>query len=214
MNTTAARPRLRAFRHWRQWLLVLAAVGVIVLLRQGQLDLEERSAPFQQRASGLDRVAGRNFAIDVKGFKVAGAYLVAGDYGDPQPRRLSTPGVWLSLVATVEALQQPGLIGARLRTRDGRLYAAAPFSRPYVKDVNLDARTVAPGLPETGAWFFELPPDKLQGAHLQVFWGSRPQGMDSLVDIDLGIDAVRARELLHQAPPILDLRGKPAPATP
>lgn len=210
MNTTpVTQVRSPGYRDWRQWLLVLAALVLVVLLRQGQLDLEERSAPFLQHGSGLDRVAARNFAIDVKGFKVAGAYLVDGDYGEP-PRRLSTPGVWLSLVASVEALQTPGLIGARLRARDGRLYNAAPFSRPNVRSFNLDARTVAAGLPETGVWFFEIPPDLLRGAHLQVYWGTRPQGMDSLIDIDLGIDAARARELLDAAPPVVDLQTRRA----
>jgi hypothetical protein len=207
MSIVAA-PLLRRRRlwGWREWLLVLLALAMIVLLRKGQPDYDERVAPLPVHGRGLDRVEGRNFAIDVKGFRVAGAYLVEGDFRHPEPRQLKTPGVWLSVVATTEALQKTGIVSARLRTRDG-LYYSASGDRPKIDGVNLAERFVAPGLPESGAYFFELPPDRLAGAHLESYWGSLTPGlMDSLVDVDLGIDAARARALLDEAEPVLDLR--------
>lgn len=198
--------RRRRLWGWRDWALVLFAVAAIVLLRKGQPDYDERVAPLLVHGHVPGRVAGRNFAIDVKGFKAAGAYLVDGDFRHPEPRRLATPGVWLSVVATTEALEKEGIVSARLRTRDGLLYDASG-DRPKIDRVNLADRFVAPGLPETGAYFFELPPDRLEGAHLQLYWGNLTPGlMDSLVDIDLGIDAARARRLLDEAEPVLDLR--------
>jgi hypothetical protein len=199
--------RRRRWWGWREWLLLLGALVLIVLLRKGQPDYDARVAPLLVHGHGLDRVEGRNFAIDVKGFKVAGAYLVAGDFSHPQPRQLKSSGVWLSVVGTLEALEKPGIISARLQTRDGLFYDTSGSGRPKLDGVNLTDRFVAPGLPESGAYFFELPPDKLQGAHLQVYWGNLTPGlMDSLVDIDLGIDAARARALLDEAEPVLDLR--------
>lgn len=197
--------RMRGLR-WRDVALVLVALALIVVLRKAEPSYEEKLAPIVVHGSAkLERVEARNFAVDVRGFKLARAYLVAGPYHDPKPRRVSTSGVWLSLVAEVEALQKPGSVSAFVRTRDGLKYRAG--DRPQ-HDINLARRMLAPALPEHGAWFVELPPDALEGAHLEVLWGplGSPGRVDHLVDIDLGIDAARARALLAEAPPLLDLR--------
>lgn len=191
---------------WRDAVLVLLALALIVVLRKAEPSYDEKLAPIVVHGSSdLERVEARNFAVDVRGFKLARAYLVAGPYHDPQPRRVSTSGVWLSLVAEVEAMQTPGYVSAFVRTRDGLKYRAG--DRPQ-HPINLGRRQLAPVLPEHGAWFVELPPDALEGAHLEVFWGASgsPGRVDHLVDIDLGIDAARARALLAEAPPLLDLR--------
>lgn len=191
---------------WRDVALVLVALALIVVLRKAEPSYEEKLAPIVVRGSAkLERVEARNFAVDVRGFKLARAYLVAGPYHDPQPLRVSTSGVWLSLVAEVEALQTPGHVSAFVRTREGMKYRAG--DRPQ-HAINLSRRQLAPALPEHGAWFVELPPDALEGAHLEVLWGplGSPGRVDHLVDIDLGIDAARARTLLAEAPPLLDLR--------
>lgn len=210
MSTPAGNaPLLRWSWRWREWLLVLLALALIVLLRKGQPSYDEKVAPLLTRGQGLERVQARNFAADVKGFAVAGAYRVDGDFSHPQPRLLKTPGVWLSVVTTLEALEKTGTVSAYLHTRDGLLYAASDDDRPRLPGANLADRFVAPGLPETGAYFFELPPERLQGARLQLYWGSLTPGlMDSLVEIDLGIDPARARSLLHEAKPVVDLRMK------
>ncbi|HEY0504556.1 MAG TPA: hypothetical protein VGD42_13815 [Lysobacter sp.] len=192
---------------WHQWLLILMTLVVIVLLRKVQPTQEQKLAPIATPGSEqLERVAGRNFAVDVHGFKVARAYQVGGDLLNPRPRLLATTGVWLSVVTEIEALQTPGYISAQLRTRDGLVYRA-DTTRLKLRDLNLGDRAVAPGLPERGAYFFELPPTALEGLRLQVYWGNlTPTRMDSLVDIDLGIDAARARRLLAEAKPVVDLR--------
>jgi hypothetical protein len=198
----AGRPR------WRDAALVLLALALIVVLRNAEPGYEEKLAPIMlQGSADLERIEARNFAVDVRGFKLARAYLVAGPYHDPKPKRVSTSGVWLSVVADVEALQSPGQVDAYIRTRDGLKYRASR-DRPN-HDANLGTRMLAPLLPERGAWFFELPPDRLQGAHLEVFWGvlGVPGRVDHVVDIDLGIDDERAQALLDEAPPLLDLRG-------
>ena len=191
---------------WRDAVLVLVALALIVVLREAEPSYDEKLAPIVVHGSAkLERVEARNFAVDVRGFKLARAYLVAGPYHDPKPKRVSTSGVWLSLVAEVEALQTPGYVSAFVRTRDGLKYRAGDRPR---HPINLGGRSLAPALPEHGAWFVELPPDALEGAHLEVLWGASgsPGRVDHLVDIDLGIDAERARALLAEAPPLLDLR--------
>jgi hypothetical protein len=201
-----ARWRLPRWR-WRDALWIALALIAVVALRKGESTYEERDAPLLQAATAPGRVAGRNFAVEVGNLKAAHAYLLKGDYSRPGDYLLRTSGLWLSVVAKVEAFDRPGYLGAQLRTRDGLVYVASSDDRPKLKGVNLRDRALAPGLVESGAWFFEVPADKLEGAHLQLYWGNLlPQGGDSLVDVDLGIDAARARKLAAEAKPVLDLR--------
>lgn len=195
-------PRLR----WRPLLWIALALVAIVVLRKHQSSYEQRDAPLLQPAPASDAV-GRNFRVEVGALKVVHAYLLNGPYPGDEALTLRTPGIWLSVLAKVEATQTQGMLTAQLRTRSGRVYVAAGAERPRLPAFNLSGRELAPGLQEVGAWFFELPPDQLQGAHLQLFWGtSLPVGGDSLVDVDLGLDAARARGMLEEAKPVLDLR--------
>jgi len=199
------RPRWR----WRDALWIALTLAAVVALRKGESDYEQRDAPLLQRAptAAPARAEGRNFAVEVKRLKVARAYLLKGDYRRPEDYQLRTPGVWLSVLGQTEALREPGYVSAQLRTRDGLVYLATSPERLKLDGFNLRERALAPGLPEQGAWFFEVPPDRLQGAHLQFYWGNLlPHGGDSLVDVDLGIDAAKARTLMAEAKPVLDLR--------
>lgn len=203
MTTPAHRlqrlPRLR----WHQLLLILLALTVIVVLRKHTAQMEDRSAPVAVHGAVGQRLQGRNFAIEVASVRVA-QRLSARDPLAYPPRtlRLETAGVWLVVAARVESLEEPGLVGARLRTRDGLEYEALDGTR--LRASNLD-RVVVPGLPETGNYFFELPADRLQGAHLEFFWGGLvPKPLDSLLDVDLDIDVATAQRLLAAAKPELD----------
>ncbi|KRD76843.1 hypothetical protein [Lysobacter sp. Root983] len=203
----AAAPRRPLLRwRWRDALWIALALVAVVALRKGQSDYEQRDAPLLQSAPAA-RAVGRNFAVEVGRLKVAHAYLLKGDYGDSEDRTLRSPGVWLSVLAKVEALQRPGYLTAQLRTRDGLVYVASNKERPKLKGFNLSERELAPGLAEEGAWFFELPPEQIEGAHLQLYWGNGlPVGGDSLVDVDLGLDKTTAGKLIADAKPVLDLR--------
>ncbi|MGH8082525.1 MAG: hypothetical protein ACREP7_18260 [Lysobacter sp.] len=205
MNATARR-RLPRWR-WRDALWIVLALIAVVALRKGESTYEERDTPLVQPAKAPGTVAGRNFSVEVGKVKAARAYLLKGDYAHPEDYLLRTPGLWLSVLAKVEATDRPGYLGAQLRTRDGLVYVASSADRPKLKGINLRDRALSPALVESGAWFFEVPADKLEGAHLQLYWGSLlPVGGDSLVDVDLGIDAAAARKLTSEAKPVLDLR--------
>ncbi|ALN88442.1 hypothetical protein LC55x_5195 [Lysobacter capsici] len=206
-TTTTSDTGMRARWRWRDALWIVLALIAVVALRKGESSYEQRDAPLVQHARGPARAEGRNFAVEVGNVKAARAYLLKGDFSRSEDLLLRTPGLWLSVLAKVESTQRPGYVSAQLLTRDGLVYAASSAERPKLKGINLSERPVAPGLPENGAWFFEVPADRLEGAHLQLYWGNGlPQGGDSLVDVDLGIDAARARKLLAEAKPVLDLR--------
>lgn len=201
----ATRPRRLPVR----WSLVAAAVLVlaaIVGLRKAEPGFDEKLAPFVLQGRVEQRVEARNFAVRVKRLKLTGAYLTKAGLFDAAPRRVRADGVWLSALVEAEPLLEPGYISAWLRTPDGRDYLAAAEDRPKVDGINFGRQQLATGLTGTGAYFFDVPPEALQGAHLLFFWGlSKPGDMDHVIDIDLGLDAAAVRKLRAAAPPVIDL---------
>lgn len=188
---------------WRQWAWVLVGLALIVLMRKNLLSYDERLAPLPVHGALKQRVAGRNFAVTVNGFRLARSYKTAGAWISRQDSVvLKTPGIWMSAVVSLEAFQQPvGAVTARLRARDGSYYTAGGSDRPSVKGVNLTGQTVLPGLPQNGAYFFELPPAQLVGAHLEFFTAPHvPGSNDSVIDVDLGLDQAKVDDLVAKAP--------------
>lgn len=207
--TAATHPRRKLPIHWPLVFAAIACAFLIVWLRGHMPDLAAKSQPFVHAGERGEKITARNFSVEVKTTspKTARAYLLQGRQPGEAAFKLASSGVWVSAVATVEALQEPGMIGARLRTRDGRLYPSAKADRPALPGTNLADVILSPGLPRTGAYFFEVPPDALEGLHMELFWNRHaPQPWDSVVDIDLGIDAARAQSLRTEAPAELDLR--------
>ena len=193
---------------WRQWVWVLIGLALIVLMRKNLLSYDERLAPVPVHGAVKERVAGRNFAVTVNGVRLARSYKTAGAWISRQDTVvLKTQGIWMSAVVSLEAFQQPiGAVTARLRALDGSYYNAGGSDRPNVKGVNLTSQTVLPGLPQNGAYFFELPPAQLVGAHLEFFTAPHvPGSNDSLIDIDLGLDKAKVDDLLAKAPDEMSL---------
>ncbi len=195
-----------------RWSLVLAAIlcaVVIVWLRSHSPNLAAKSRPYVHAGVRGEKVVARNFSVEVRSTspKLAHAYLTESRQRGAPPFRLGSNGIWVSAVVLVEALEQPGIIDSRLRTRSGWTYPAAGADRPALPGMNLYGTVSSPGLSRSGVFFFELPPDQLEGVHMEMFWQKyAPQPWDSVVDIDLGMDQARVRELLAAAPAELDLR--------
>lgn len=210
--TAAARSAARVRRLPIRWSLVVAVPLVlvaIVWLRRAEPDYEARIAPIAVHGQAGERIQARSFSVLVKRAKLAGAYLTRSGATDDAPAVVRPNGIWMSALVEVEGAREPVAISARLRTRDGLLYTASPITRPDIGGMGLQARRIAPGLRVTGAYFFDVPREHLQGAHLQFYAdavGGLPQGLDHLVDVDLGLDAPAVRKLLAEAPPILDLQ--------
>ncbi|MGV8931050.1 MAG: hypothetical protein ACOH1R_02910 [Luteimonas sp.] len=195
-----------------RWVLVVAALlcaVAIVWMRNHTPDVAARSKPYVHAGERGQKVLARNFSAEVKtgSPKFARAYLLEARHSGEPPFRLASHGIWVSTVVSLEALEQPGTIGARLRSRSGRIYPAAGADRPSLPGTNLAGTVSSPGLPRSGVFFFELPPDQLEGLHMELFWDLHaPQPWDSVVDIDLGLDPERTRKLLADASAELDLR--------
>jgi hypothetical protein len=205
-------PTAPRHRHLRvRWSLLVATaltLVAIVALRRAEPDYERKIAPLPVPGKVGERVVARNFAITVKRARLARAYVTRPKSFDGPPRRVLPDGIWMSALVEVEALREPGSVSARLRTRDGLFYQLSGSDRPDVDAVNLAQKRFSPGLRVSGAFFFDVPRDRLQGARLEFFWGALPipPGMDHRVDIDLGLDAAATRVLLAEARPEIDLR--------
>lgn len=203
-----ARPRRLPVR-WSLLVAVPLVLAAIVYLRKAEPDYETRIAPIPVQGRVGERIQSRSFSVLVKRTKLAGAYKLAPGVLDDAPPVVRPHGIWMSALVEVEGRDAPVSIMARLRTRDGALYIASPSTRPDIGGMGLQARRIAPGLRVPGAYFFDVPRDRLQGAHLEFYAGAVggiPTGMDHVVDVDLGLDAHAVRKLLAEAPPVLDLQ--------
>lgn len=203
-------PRRRRMRGMPvKWSLVVATVLVlaaIVWLRRSEPGFDDKLAPFVLEGRMQQRVEARDFAVAAKRIKLARAYLTAPPLFASEPVRVAADGVWLSVLVDVEPLREPGYVSAWLHARDGRTFLAAPGDRPQVRGLNFGGQSLATGLVASGAYFFDVPPEALEGATLRFFWGSaQPPDMDHVIDIDLGLDAAAAAKLRADTQAEIDL---------
>lgn len=120
---------------------------------------------------------------------------------------LATPGVWLTVPVTIEALGEPRTLAfAELIGGDGRSYRIFMGGRSQIL-----AGTAQPGIPRYVTVFVEVPPDAVPGAHLRLGLDLFDQRRDDIADIDLGLtqadaDAWAADTTPLPAPPASDAR--------
>lgn len=197
---------------WRLVSATLVSLAVIVALRTQQPSFDEKTAPMPVNGAAGQRIQARNFAVKVNKVKLARAYLVDRRRRDEADRKVAADGIWLSALADVEASHENGFVSAQLRARDGRTYRAAPNERPDLKGFNLTDTYLVAGLPASGAYFFDVPVDALEGATLQFYSGNvAPAQLDHLAGVDLGMHAGKVKTLLAEAVPMLDLRSPEPP---
>ena len=188
---------------WRALGWFAAGLVSIVLMRRDLLGYDAQLAPVIVPAALKQRVVEREFAVTVSGFRLARRYRIVDPSALEKTERVLQPqGLWLAVPVEVDMLRRPGLVGARLRTRDGLLYAANGNRRPDLRGVNIGGQMLDPGQSVKGAYFFEVPPARLPGAHLQLFSGTYPPKLDAVIDIDLGIDEAALSRAVEE----LDLR--------
>lgn len=193
------------------WVLVaVATIGALVSLR---MNYDSKLAPFVVAGRVGDPVAARAFIATVGAVELAAAMSAQNDAEEVTSKSLSSGGVWLVVHLRLDARREPiSLLTANLQSADGYQYAAVgprveglgnlPYSRKL-----LNLRTTQPGLANDGLLLFEVPRARLAGLHLQVSQAAGGAKLDSLADIDLGIDAAKAADLLEHVAPLFTVRG-------
>jgi len=119
---------------------------------------------------------------------------------DPGDRTLlATPGVWLTVPLTIEALGQPRMLGfAELVGGDGRTYTIFTGGRS-----SFLPGTAQPGVPRYATVRVEVPPDAVPGAHLRIGLEPKDQRRDDVADIDLGLTRADADAWAADDTPVL-----------
>ncbi|MEO7432999.1 MAG: hypothetical protein ABIR62_13450 [Dokdonella sp.] len=188
----------------------IATIGALVNLR---MNYDSKLAPFLVSGRIGEAVVARAFVVTVGTVELAAATSAQDDPEEITLKSLSSAGVWVVVHLRLDARLAPiSLLTANLQTSDGYAYAAAG---PRVQGAGnlaysrklLNLKTTQPGLANDGLLLFEVPRARLAGLHLQVSQASGGAKLDSLADIDLGIDAAKAVDLLEHIAPLLTVRG-------
>lgn len=179
-----------------------AGVGGTVLLA-GAMWLH--SVRPELRAAALDpirtggtigeEIATRDFSVRVDEVVAARSLAPGFSLGGKPP--VGTDGVYLIVRLSATAEREPLQLGsAELETPGGYRFR----EDPRTSDVSVSRPTFQPMIWTSTKLLFELPKDRIEGAHLVVGTGGLLPQLSSAADIDLGIGEDRAAELLRKAP--------------
>lgn len=188
----------------RRALVVLACVALLVALVAANrlIPAYERTVrPLGTTGTIGQRVHTTAFDIKVDRVTVGRSLAEKDGLGD-KPEH--TPGLFVLVWADLTGIDRPVTLDtAYLRTADGRRYDttdAMGFG-------SLDEDGTQAGLTRYGPIAFELPPGRLAGAHLVVAPEAGGNRLGAQADVDLGLSAAAAQQLVAQAPAVVRYDG-------
>ncbi|MBO0921718.1 hypothetical protein J1G42_12875 [Cellulomonas sp. zg-ZUI222] len=192
-------PRPRALGAGAAVLAALAVGHVVVTA----FPVDERvQAPFVRTAAVGETVELRYARVTAG--EPTGAVVLDPDDGT----LLATPGVWLTVPVTIDALGQPRALGfAELRGGDGRTYTVFTSGRS-----SFLPGTAQPGIARYATLRVEVAPEAVAGAHLRLGLEQKDQRRDDVADIDLGLTPADADAWAAAEDPVL--AGPPSDAPP
>jgi hypothetical protein len=113
-------------------------------------------------------------------------------------RRMTTPGIFVIAYLSAKSRLKPLQLGhVQLATRGGLSYDEAGRTDIFTTDASLE-----PMLWRSAFYVFEIPKDRLAGARLRVGQSDLVDNLSAESEIDLGLTAGRAAQLL--AHPVAD----------
>ncbi|MBD2894304.1 hypothetical protein amrb99_32280 [Actinomadura sp. RB99] len=170
--------------------LLVAAMWVHTM--RPKVDAKEMD-PLRNDGKIGQTVSNRMFSVRVDGVQAARSLAPGLSFGN-EPA-IGTDGVYLAVRIRARSEREPLRLGtAVLKTPGGYGYRYDPRSGTTSTVPDMQPMIWAPG-----TLLFELPKDRLRGAHLVVGTGGLLPQLSAAADIDLGIDADRARALLRGA---------------
>ncbi|MBO3095746.1 hypothetical protein [Cellulomonas dongxiuzhuiae] len=192
------RPRPQALGAGAAVLAALAVGHVVVTA----FPVDERvQAPFVRTATVGEPVELRYARLTAG--RPTGSTVLDGDDGT----LLATPGVWLTVPLTIEALGQPRALGfAELRGGDGRTYTVFTSGRSAFLP-----GTTQPGVPRYATLRVEVPPQAVPGARLRVGLELKDQRRDDVAEIDLGLTQADAEAWAAESTPVVAHAPSDAP---
>lgn len=139
-------------------------------------------------------VRNRDFSVRVEKVEAARSLAPGFSLGNAPP--VGTDGVYLIVRARVTSHREPvQLRTAELETPGGYAYR----HDPRTGSASSSQPTFQPLIWTATAFVFELPKDRVEGAHLVVGTGGLLPQLSAAADIDLGLTRDRAAELVRGA---------------
>lgn len=184
------RPRPQALAAGAAVLAALAVGHVVVTA----FPVDDRvQAPFLRTTTVGEPVDLRYARLTVG--RPTGSTVLDGDDGT----LLATPGVWLTVPLTIEALGKPRALGfAELHGGDGRTYTVFTSGRS-----SFLPGTTQPGVPRYATLRVEVPPQAVPGARLRVGLDLDDQRRDDVADVDLGLTQADAAAWAADSTPVV-----------
>ncbi|QKG24687.1 hypothetical protein [Actinomadura verrucosospora] len=170
--------------------LLVAAMWVHTM--RPKVDAKEMD-PLRNDGKIGQTVSNRMFSVRVDGVQAARSLASGLSFGSQPP--IGTDGIYLAVKIRAKSEREPLRLGtAKLETPGGYSYRYDPRSGTTSTVPDMQPMIWAPG-----TLLFELPKDRLQGAHLIVGTGGLLPQLSAAADIDLGISASGAQALLRSA---------------
>ncbi|WP_067459595.1 hypothetical protein [Actinomadura macra] len=158
------------------------------------------------RSSGRigQEVGNHEFSVRVERVEAARSLAPSLSLGDPPP--VGSEGVYLVVRLRATTRRAPlKLASAELETSGGLVFRAGP--RTDAGDVVQPE--FQPMIWTPTVFVFELPRERVAGAHLVVGTGGLLPQLSAAADIDLGLSETRAAELIRTATDRYDVRSRP-----
>jgi hypothetical protein len=149
-------------------------------------------------------VHNRDFTVRVERVDAAKSLAPGLSFGDPPA--IGTDGVYLIVRAKAKSEREP----LELRTAELETGGYTYRQDPRTGSASNSQPTFQPMIWTATAFVFELPKNRVEGAHLVVGTGGLLPQLSAAADIDLGITAGRAAELVRAAAERYDVeKGSP-----
>jgi hypothetical protein len=190
-------------------LLAVVLAGAAVALQAAHWSYERAYGPFVRNGQVGRTLTEPRFTITVEQVQTARSILIPATE-DTAAQHVPANGVFVSVVATVEARRSPVYVAAtRLHTRYGDYFPTDKFGGGLLIGPAITPLSYVrfqPGMPRRGAYVFDVPRGALAGASLYAsdrvtddapfgFYRNDPVRFSAEAHIDLGIDAARAAGL-------------------
>jgi hypothetical protein len=190
-------------------LLAVALAGAAVALQSAHWSYERAYGPFVRNGHVGRTLTEPGFTITVERVQAAGSILIPATENTPA-QHVPANGVFVSVIATVEARRSPVYVAAtRLHTRYGDYFPTDKFGGGILTGPAITPLSYVrfqPGMPRRGAYVFDVPRSAVAGAWLYAsdrltderpfgFYRDDPVRFSDEAHIDLGIGAADAAEL-------------------
>ncbi|GAA4640839.1 hypothetical protein GCM10023196_107780 [Actinoallomurus vinaceus] len=176
------------------WLVAVALMAAAMWLHGAKPRQDSKLLdPIASRGRVGTVVGNRVFSVQVDRVDVAAA-IVKDDI--LKRTTVPSPGLFVIVYLRIRSNQKPFMPGhARLTTRGGLSYDES--GRP---DVSGRTSNYEPMFWAPASYVFEIPKDRLAGTRLILGESSLLNQLSAEVDVDLGIDARKAADLIGRAP--------------